>query len=137
MPTSVTRLLASPGANVAARLLVTAAFWISGISKLVFWQSGVGTMAHFGLHPPVVFNIATIIVQLAGSALIIWGRRAWLGAVLLAVFTALTIPIAQHFWDMQGPARAAALNGLFEHISLIGGLLAIAIVRSAQPGTTN
>ena len=41
--------------------------------------------------------VAVAAVQIVGSALIIWGRAAWLGAGMLGIFTALTIPIA-HAW---------------------------------------
>src|SRR5690606_11843563 len=83
-----------------ARIVLTFAFWGSGLAKLIDFQGGVAEMAHFGLEPAIAFNIATIITQIGGSALIILNRWTWLGAGALAVFTLLTIPISHHFWTM-------------------------------------
>src|SRR3954466_5890663 len=102
MPNSIAQLLAQRWFGVLARIVLTFAFWGSGLSKLIDFQGGVGEMASLGFEPAAGFNIAVSIVQLAGSLLIILDRWAWLGAGALAVFTALTIPLVHHFWSMQG-----------------------------------
>lgn len=124
-----------------ARVLLTFPFWGSGLAKLIDFQGGVAEMAHFDLHPAVMFNIATIIVQLGGSILIIQNRYTWLGAGVLGIFTALTIPIVHHFWSMtEEPFRTIAFHTAAEHIGMIGGLIAVSILaahlngRSAAPG---
>ena len=83
-------------------------------------------MAHFGLEPAVAFNIGVIITQLGGSALIILNRWTWLGAGALAVFTALTIPIAHSFWAMEEPFKTMEFYVVMEHITVIGGLMVVA-----------
>jgi transmembrane protein len=70
--------------------------------------------------------ILVIIVQLGGSALVIHGRHAWLGAGALGIFTALTIPIAHAFWTMSGEMAFLEMMFVFEHISVIGGLMVAA-----------
>ncbi len=109
-----------------ARILLTYMFWASGIAKLVDFQAAVGEMAHFGLNPPVVFAIATIIVQLVGSALIILNRWTWLGAGALGIFTLLTIPIAHNFWTMEEPFKTIEFYVVMEHISIVGALMVVA-----------
>lgn len=109
-----------------ARILLTFAFWGSGLSKLIDFDAGVAEMAHFGLEPAVAFNIATIIVQIGGSALVILNRWTWLGAGALGVFTALTIPIVHHFWTMEEPMRTMEFHVAAEHITVIGGLMVAA-----------
>lgn len=111
-----------------ARILLTFPFWGSGLAKLIDFQGGVAEMAMFGLNPPVVFNIATIIVQLAGSALIIANRSAWLGAGALGVFTALTIPLVHHFWSLEGERAIVAFHTATEHVGMIGALILAAIL---------
>jgi transmembrane protein len=113
---------------VLARIVLTFPFWGSGLAKLIDFQGGVAEMAMFGLNPPVVFNIATIIVQLGGSALIIANRAAWLGAGALAVFTALTIPLVHHFWSLEGPRAIVAFHTATEHVGMIGALILAAIL---------
>ena len=109
-----------------ARTLLTFAFWGSGLAKLIDFPAGVAEMAHFGLEPAVAFNIATIIVQLGGSALVILNRWTWLGAGALGVFTALTIPLVHHFWTMEEPMRTIEFHFVAEHITVIGGLMVVA-----------
>jgi len=111
-----------------ARILLTFPFWGSGLAKLIDFQGGVAEMAMFGLNPPVAFNIATIIVQLAGSALIIANRSAWLGAGALGVFTALTIPLVHHFWSLEDDRAIVAFHTATEHVGMIGALILAAIL---------
>ena len=109
-----------------ARIVLTFGFWASGLAKLIDFQGGVAEMAHFGLEPAVAFNIATIITQLGGSLLIILNRWTWLGAGALAVFTALTIPIAHSFWTMEEPFKTMEFHVVMEHITVIGAMMVVA-----------
>jgi|SRR5690606_26951161 transmembrane protein len=109
-----------------ARIILTFMFWGSGLSKLFDFSGGMAEMSHFGLEPAALFNLATIIVQLGGSLLIILNRYTWLGAGALAVFTALTIPLAHHFWTMEEPMRTMEFHVVTEHISIIGALMVVA-----------
>ncbi|MCR6498867.1 DoxX family protein [Shinella sp. CPCC 101442] len=109
-----------------ARTVFTSMFWLSGIAKLADFDGGLLEMTHFGLEPAAFFNVATALTQLIGSALIISNRLTWLGAGMLAVFTALTIPIAHNFWAMQEPMRTIEFHFVAEHITVIGGLMVVA-----------
>ncbi|MFA9439937.1 DoxX family protein [Uliginosibacterium sp. sgz301328] len=124
--------LASRFARVLARVVLTFVFWSAALAKLIGFNEGVAEMAHFGLNPPAVFNVAVIVVLLVGSALVIFDVFAWLGAGILIVFTALTIPIAHNFWTMSGPVRLAEFHVVMEHISLIGGLMVVACMSAMQ-----
>lgn len=130
----VERVLHLPITGPIARIALTFPFWSSGLSKLMNFDSGVAEMAHFGLKPAAAFNIATVIVQLAGSLLIILRRHAWLGAAMLAVFTMLTIPVVHHFWSIhEEPFRTIAFHTATEHLGIIGGLLTVAILSTRTP----
>lgn len=137
MQHGITKLLRTPLMALLARGLLTLPFWSSGLSKLFLFDSGVAEMARAGLEPAAGFNIATIIVQLAGSALIIVNRAAWLGAGALGLFTGLTILLVHRFWAIsEEPFRTIALHVSSEHVGMIGGLIAIAIL-SARRDTTD
>lgn len=116
-----------------ARTLLTSMFWLSGIAKLADFNAGVGEMAHFGLEPAAFLNIAVAATQLIGSALIIAGRWTWLGAGMLAVFTALTIPIAHNYWTLQEPIRTIEFHVVMEHITVIGALMVVAWKSAKSP----
>lgn len=133
MPAIISHLLDSKAFSLFARIVLTFPFWASGLSKSINFQDGVAEMASFGLHPPVAYNIATIICQLGGSLLVILNRYVWLGAGALAVFTVLTIPIAHAFWTMTGEKAQTELFFVVEHIGLIGGLMLVSILSRRAP----
>lgn len=122
----ITSLTATSWFGYLARITLTFMFWASGIAKLLDFPGAVGEMAHFGLNPPAVFAVATIIVQIVGSALIILNRWTWLGAGMLGVFTLLTIPIAHNFWTMEEPFKTIEFYVVMEHISIVGALMVVA-----------
>lgn len=126
MQNFVTAMTATTWFGYLARVVLTYMFWASGIAKLVDFQGAVGEMTHFGLNPPAAFAVATIVVQLVGSALIILDRWTWLGAGMLGVFTALTIPIAHTFWTMEEPFKTIEFYVVMEHITVIGALMVVA-----------
>jgi transmembrane protein len=126
MKNVITSVTATSWFGYLARIVLTYMFWASGIAKLVDFQAAVGEMAHFGLNPPAAFAVATAIVQLVGSALIILNRWTWLGAGMLGVFTALTIPIAHNFWSMEEPFKTIEFYVVMEHITVIGALMVVA-----------
>lgn len=114
--------------NLAARVLVTFVFWSAGLFAVLNFSAWSGEMVHFGLEPAPLFGAATATWLLAGSAAVILGRGAWIGAASLALFTALTIPIAHAFWTMAEPERTAHFHVVMEHVSLIGAMLVVAIL---------
>ena len=133
-PRWVDAILDWPGTWLLARVALTSAYWIGGLTKLLDFPSAVAEQAHFGLHPAALFAAATILVELVGSALVIGGRLVWLGAGALGVFTALATLLAHHFWDMAGDARFQAMNSFFEHLGLIAGLVMAARLGERRTG---
>lgn len=128
-PAPIAALLESPMLNLGGRVLLTLPFWSSGIAKLLDMDGALAEAAHFGLEPAWATVIATLIVQLGGSAALITGRFAWLGAGTLGVFTALATLVAHPFWTVLDPmARFHERNTFFEHAGLIGGLVLAAIL---------
>lgn len=128
-PTPIAALLEAPILNLAGRILLTLPFWTSGIAKLLDLDAALGEAAHFGLEPAWLTVMATLIVQLGGSAAIVVGRFAWAGAGALGVFTALATLIAHPFWTVTDPmARFHERNTFLEHAGLIGGLVLAAIL---------
>jgi len=127
MTHAINALLARPWAAVLARVLLTFPFWLSGIVKTADFSGAIGEMHHFGLEPPALFAVATILVQLGGAILVILGRAVWLGAGTLIVFTLLTIPIAHDFWRLTGEQAMMEMFFAIEHIGMVGGLLLAAV----------
>lgn len=137
MPTIFARLLDQGWFALLARIILTFAFWGSGLAKLIDFKAGVAEMAMFNLPYPELMNVLTIVTQLGGSLLIILNRWTWLGAGALAVFTALTIPLVHKFWALPEPDATKAFHTATEHITVIGALMLVSILSRYSGGAGN
>ena len=118
-----------------ARVALTSAYLLGGVTKLLDFPAAVAEQEHFGLHPGWLWAAVTIAVELIAPALVIVGRWVWVGAGALGVLTAVATVVANDFWNQQGQARFAATNSFFEHIGLIAGfVLAVLLSEQAQRG---
>jgi len=72
-------------------------------------------------------------VEVLGGLMVLVGLKARWGALLLVVFTAATIVVVHHFWDMTGAAFKSNLTDALKNLSIIGGLLLVVAVGSG-PG---
>jgi transmembrane protein len=114
---------------LSALLLLTIPFWSSGLFKLANISAALDEAEQLGLKPPLLVVIATILVQLAGSLLVVTGQAAWFGAGGLAVFTAWATLLAHPFWKQTDPGTRSRQRTVFlEHLGLIGGLMLAATV---------
>lgn len=127
-PTFISAILRSRITAFVARLLLVFMFLGSGINKLLDFAGAQAEMVYFGLNPPWLFVVLTIVTQLVGSALILINRATWLAAGALGVFTVLTIPIAHHFWTMEGQMAQIEFYFVVEHLAVIGGMMLVAIL---------
>jgi len=111
---------------VAARVALTSAYVLGGLTKLFNFAAAIAEQESFGFRPGWLWASATILVELVGSALVIAGHFVWLGAGALGVLTAIAMLVADNFWSVRGPARLVAANTFFEHVGLIAGLVLVA-----------
>ncbi len=88
-----------------ARVALTSAFLIGGATKALNFPAAVAEQSRFGLHPAAVWAVLSIIVELAGPALVISGYFVWLGAGAIGVLTAIAAVVATPFWSIVGTAR--------------------------------
>lgn len=126
MPHAITKLVQKRWFGLFARLVLTFVFWSAGLAGLFDFPAKVTEMRAVGLMPAEAFALAVTLVQLGGSLLVLSDRWTGLGAGMLGVFLALTIPIAHPFWTLDGPLRTQEFYIVLEHISLIGGLMTAA-----------
>ncbi|TBU98329.1 DoxX family protein [Stutzerimonas kirkiae] len=112
---------------ITARILLAVVFLSSGLAKLIDFQGGLAEMRAAGLEPDWLFNIATIVVLLGGSVLLLLDRALWLGAGALALFLLLTIVVVHRFWALPEPQAKEAMFWALEHTTVVGGLIAAAI----------
>ena len=131
-PRPLERVLAADATAVIGRISLTCAYWWGGLTKQLDFPGAVAEAHHLGLEPAGVIAGAAIVVQLAGSAMIIVSFGTWLAAGALAVFTLLATLFAHDFWNMQGIERFHNLNSFLEHLGLIGGFVLVAVLDSRR-----
>lgn len=85
-----------------------------------------------GLEPAWLFNVASAIVLTSGAVLIVLDRALWLGSAMLAAFSLLTVLLAHHSGAFQPPGPAKAMYWSLTHLSLLGGLVAVAIASRSR-----
>ena len=136
VPSWIGHWITTPAVRWLALLGLCAAYLQGGIDKAFDLNGAINEVRHFGLEPAAPMAIATIITELAGSALILTGFYRWLGALWLAGFTLMATIIANRFWELPMAERFMSENTFFEHLGLVGGFLLVAwhdLVRSSAP----
>jgi len=111
-----------------ARIALTGAYILGGITKLADFPAAVAEQEHFGLRPGWIWASLAIVIEIVGPVLVISGRWAWLGAGALGALTAVATVVASDFWNLQGHDRFMAMNTFFEHIGLIAGFVLAALL---------
>lgn len=133
-PAPIAALLDWPGTAWLARLALAAPFAVSGLVKLTDFNGAVAEAAGLGLGLPVLVAVAVIVTQLGGSALFLTRRWCWLGAGLLAGFTVVATLLAHAFWTYDGPDRARQTATFLEHLAIVGGFAAAAVLTHRRGG---
>ena len=107
--------------NRVARMLLCLVFIHAVIGKLTGFAGGTGAIAAKGLPLAPLLLVAAMALMAVGSALVISGWKAKLGAVLLLVFL---VPTTLLFHG--DVADAGERIQLFKNLAIIGGLLLVA-----------
>lgn len=116
--------------RLLALLGLCAAYLQGGLNKLLDFPGAIAEAAHFGLPLPAMTAALTVVLELAGSAAVLFGRGRVRqgGAVTLGLFTLVATFIAARFWELPpGQERFMASNAFFEHLGLVGGFLLVAL----------
>ncbi|MEN5113204.1 DoxX family protein [Brevundimonas diminuta] len=120
-------------ATVSGSILLTAAFWASGVSKLLDFGAAKAELRSRGLPSPALEAAIVVAIQLGGSGLVISGRAVWIDASLLTSFTVLALLVGHASWTApKGRERTHHLNALLANLGLVGGL-GLAVVSAESP----
>jgi putative oxidoreductase len=108
------------------RLLLGSLFVVSGVHHFFILPGITQALAARGVPAAKLVLLSGSVFQiLAGLALILGFYPAW-AALGLVVFTVAASVLLVNFWDMEGPARASAINTWQSNLAIIGGLLVAA-----------
>lgn len=123
--------------HVVARVILPIVFIVLGIGQLTNIAGIAAQLARVELPvpiPPEIAGISTFtalaylgaLVQVGCGLMVLLGYKTrWAASALLA-FTAATIVVTHHFWDMQGLARAENLAQALKNLAIMAGILMVA-----------
>ncbi|RQS54588.1 MULTISPECIES: DoxX family protein [unclassified Burkholderia] len=112
---------------LAARVLLMILFVLFGWQKLSGFSSTVAYMASTGAPSPELSAVIAVAVELVGGALIAVGFYTRPLALVFAVYTLATALIGHRYWALQGMDQYLAMINFYKNISIIGGLLLLAV----------
>jgi len=112
----------------AGRFLITLLFLRSAFGKITGFTAVSGMMAKKGMPFAEAFLVGAIVLEIAGSLMILLGWRARLGALLLAIFLIPATLIFHNFWAVD-PAQLREVvnqtNHFYKNVSILGALVFI------------
>jgi putative oxidoreductase len=130
-------------AYMLGRILLPLVFLVAGIQKLMNIRDIADMLA--ASNVPIPEQIVPYLrgipkyealgylvagVEIVCGLMVLIGLKARWGALVLIVFTACTIVLVHHFWDMEGAAQLTNLTEALKNLSIMGGLLLVVAVGS-------
>lgn len=112
--------------DAAGRLLIVGFFVVAGFCNLTSARikDHIDRMAALGTPLPAAAFWTGIVLQFAGSALLLAGWHADIGAVFLIVFTVAVTLIFHRFWRKPDPQQRNLSRIMFlNNTGLLGGLV--------------
>jgi len=76
-----------------------------------------------GLLPPAIIAYLVAAICLFGGLCILFGFMTRWAALVLIVFTILTLFLAHNFCTMEGPARIGNMVNFYKNLVIIGAML--------------
>jgi putative oxidoreductase len=104
--------------NLAARVLMSIIFIISGWSKLVGYSGTQGYFASMGIPLPALVTPLVILIELGGGLALLFGFKARWAAGVLALFSIATALVAHTNF-----ADANQMNNFMKNLAMAGGYL--------------
>jgi putative oxidoreductase len=112
---------------LAARILLMLLFLLSGIPKLTGFSGTVGYMASTGAPFPPLAAIVAIAFEVFGALALLLGVFTRPIALLYVFYAFGTSLIGHHYWTYEGAARMANFINFYKNLSIMGGLLLLAV----------
>jgi putative oxidoreductase len=122
---------AAPYLALIGRVMLSAIFILSGVSKLMDWSRTADSMAAEGMIAVPVLLAGAVVFELFGGAAVLLGCYARAGALALAAFLVPTTLIFHDFWTFSGEARMNQMQHFMKNLTITGGLL---ILAASGPG---
>ena len=111
---------------LVGRILLGVFFVMSGFEKITGFQGTVGYIAAAGLPLPQIVAVLTILVELGGGLLLVFGFLTSWAALALAVFTLAAAVLFHNFWAAPTAEQMNQFINFWKNVTLAGGMLVLA-----------
>jgi putative oxidoreductase len=115
------------GMLLLARLLLMVLFVIFGWSKITGFSDTTAYLGSVGVPMPTVSAAIAVIMEFFVGVAIAIGFYTRPLAIALALYTIAAAVIGHQFWNMVDPERIGAMINFYKNVSIIGGLLLLAL----------
>ncbi len=112
-----------PTISLLGRILLSAIFLVSGISKISDWNGTAGMMSAHGMSAVPFFLTVAILVEIVGGLALLTGWHTRLAALMLFLYLIPTTLIFHNFWAVQGAAQQMQTIHFLKNLAIMGGLL--------------
>ena len=113
--------------SLISRILLVLMFLLSGISKISDFGWTVAMASSVGIPMANIAIVLAIIIEIGGAVFVILGGKyATSGALLLALFTLVASYYFHAFWMLPKDAQMIQMIMFMKNMSVTGGLLFVA-----------
>jgi len=107
---------------LVGRMLLSAIFIISGISKIFGWSGSSAYMAAKGMPLVSFFLLMALLLELLGGFSILVGFQARLSALALFLYLIPTTVIFHNFWASPAAQQQLQMIMFLKNLAIMGGL---------------
>jgi putative oxidoreductase len=112
--------------SVAGRVFLCTIFFMSAVgNKIPQFDNVVKVMESAGVPAPSMMLAGAIVFLLVGSASVVLGYKARIGASLLVVFLVLATYYFHAFWNLEGQEQQMQMIQFMKNLSMMGAMLFI------------
>lgn len=116
-----------------ARFFSCGIWLLAGLYKLTHFKHTTADMARRGIPFQAFFLVITLILELAGSAMMFANIDVWLVALLWIVFMIIATPIYHGKFVLEGMIFFPEFVQFSKNLSLAGGCFALIALDPAKP----
>ena len=107
------------------RILMSAIFILSGISKFADPASTIGYMSSAGVPRPDILVYVAAVAELAGGLSLLFGFLARIGALGLIVLVVIITGFFHRFWELPAAEAAMQQAHFLKNLAIMGGLFMV------------
>lgn len=110
-------------APLLGRILLGQIFLLSGVSKIFSFAQTAGYMASKGLPMSQLLLVLTIVIEVGGGLMIIFGWRAKIAAAVIFLWLIPVTLLFHNFWAVPEAEKMAQQINFQKNLAIMGAML--------------